>query len=77
MSEDYANSTLKSKDPVNIREKKRSKYEKSTRMVPKAPRECCNPFLCKYALLFMLLGILQLCLSSENEHFSSKIDENR
>ena len=30
-----------------------------------SPRECCNLFLYKYA-----------GLSSENEHFSSKIDEN-
>ena len=42
---------------------------------PATSGKCFNVVLGEFTTLFMLLGIIQLRLSSENEHFWSKIDE--
>ena len=69
ISEDYVKSTLKSMFWWKIIQKKWSKCEKSTLVILTVLLKRFYDVLCDDTLLFMLLGILQLRLSSEHEHF--------
>ena len=68
-SEDYIKSTAKSMFSWKITKKKWSKCEKSTLVILSVLPNRFYDVLCEYTLLFMLLGALQVPLSSEHDHF--------